>query len=104
MLEYSTYSVITPEGCASILWKSADKARDAAEQMGITAKRLLELGLIDKLIREPIGGAHRNPTQMAKRLKAVLVNELDALEQLPASELLQRRYERLRGYGAYEAA
>jgi acetyl-CoA carboxylase carboxyl transferase subunit alpha len=104
MLEYSTYSVITPEGCASILWKSADKARDAAEQMGITAKRLLELGLIDKLIREPIGGAHRNPTQMAKRLKAVLLNELDVLEQLPAGELLQRRYERLRGYGAYEAA
>jgi acetyl-CoA carboxylase carboxyl transferase subunit alpha len=104
MLEYSTYSVITPEGCASILWKSADKARDAAEQMGITAKRLLELGLIDKLIREPIGGAHRNPTQMARRLKAVLVNELDALEQLPADDLLQRRYERLRGYGAYEAA
>ena len=104
MLEYSTYSVITPEGCASILWKSADKARDAAEQMGITAKRLLEFGLIDKLIREPIGGAHRNPTQMARRLKAVLVNELDALEQLPADELLQRRYERLRGYGAYEAA
>jgi acetyl-CoA carboxylase carboxyl transferase subunit alpha len=104
MLEYSTYSVITPEGCASILWKSADKARDAAEQMGITAKRLLELGLIDKLIREPIGGAHRNPTQMARRLKAVLVNELDVLEQLPAAELLQRRYERLRGYGAYEAA
>jgi acetyl-CoA carboxylase carboxyl transferase subunit alpha len=104
MLEYSTYSVITPEGCASILWKSADKARDAAEQMGITAKRLLELGLIDKLIREPIGGAHRNPTQMAKRLKAVLVNELDALAQLPTDELLQKRYERLRGYGAYEAA
>jgi acetyl-CoA carboxylase carboxyl transferase subunit alpha len=104
MLEYSTYSVITPEGCASILWKSADKAKDAAEQMGITAKRLLELGLIDKLIREPIGGAHRNPTQMAKRLKAVLLNELDVLEQLPTDELLQRRYERLRGYGAYEAA
>ena len=104
MLEYSTYSVITPEGCASILWKSADKAKDAAEQMGITAKRLLELGLIDKLVREPIGGAHRNPTQMARRLKAVLLNELDALEQLPADELLQRRYERLRGYGAYEAA
>src|SRR6476661_8748370 len=104
MLEYSTYSVITPEGCASILWKSADKARDAAEQMGITAKRLLELGLIDKLVREPIGGAHRNPTQMAKRLKAVLLNELDVLGQLPTDELLQRRYERLRGYGAYEAA
>jgi acetyl-CoA carboxylase carboxyl transferase subunit alpha len=104
MLEYSTYSVITPEGCASILWKSADKAKDAAEQMGITARRLLGLELIDKLIREPIGGAHRNPTQMARRLKAVLMNELDTLQQLPTDELLQRRYERLRGYGAYEAA
>ena len=104
MLEYSTYSVITPEGCASILWKSGDKAKDAAEQMGITAKRLLGLGLIDKLIREPIGGAHRNPTQMARRLKAVLLNELDALDQRPPDELLQRRYQRLRSYGAYEAA
>jgi acetyl-CoA carboxylase carboxyl transferase subunit alpha len=104
MLEYSTYSVITPEGCASILWKSADKAKDAAEQMGITAKRLKELGLVDKVVREPIGGAHRNPSQMAKRLKAVLLNELDTLEQLPIDQLLQRRYERLRGYGAYEAA
>ena len=104
MLEYSTYSVITPEGCASILWKSPDKAKDAAEQMGITAKRLKELGLIDKIVREPIGGAHRKPAQMAKRLKAVLLNELDALQQLPIDALLQRRYERLRGYGAYEAA
>jgi acetyl-CoA carboxylase carboxyl transferase subunit alpha len=104
MLEYSTYSVITPEGCASILWKSGDKSKDAAEQMGITAKRLLGLGLIDKLIREPIGGAHRNPTQMARRLKAVLLNELDALEDRPTDELLQRRYQRLRSYGAYEAA
>jgi acetyl-CoA carboxylase carboxyl transferase subunit alpha len=104
MLEYSTYSVITPEGCASILWKTADKARDAAEQLGLTARRLKDLGLVDKVIREPIGGAHRNPMQMAKRLKAVLLNELDALEQLPVDELLQRRYQRLRGYGAYEAA
>jgi len=104
MLEYSTYSVITPEGCASILWKTADKAKDAAEQLGLTAKRLLELGLIDKIVREPIGGAHRNPKQMATRLKAVLLNELDALEGVPTDELLQRRYERLRGYGAYEAA
>jgi acetyl-CoA carboxylase carboxyl transferase subunit alpha len=104
MLEYSTYSVITPEGCASILWKSADKAKDAAEQLGLTAKRLKELGLVDKVVREPIGGAHRNPMQMAKRLKAVLLNELDVLEQLPVDALLQRRYERLRGYGAYEAA
>ncbi|MGO1071480.1 acetyl-CoA carboxylase carboxyltransferase subunit alpha [Lysobacter sp. CA199] len=104
MLEYSTYSVITPEGCASILWKTAEKAKDAAEQLGLTAKRLFELGLIDKIVREPIGGAHRNPKQMATRLKAVLLNELDALEGVPSDELLQRRYERLRGYGAYEAA
>ncbi len=104
MLEYSTYSVITPEGCASILWKSADKAKDAAEQLGLTAKRLYSLGLVDKVVREPIGGAHRNPRQMATRLKAVLLNELDALEQIPLEQLLQRRYERLRGYGAYEAA
>lgn len=104
MLEYGTYSVISPEGCASILWKSADKAKDAAEQLGLTAKRLGALGLVDKVVREPVGGAHRNPTQMARRLKAVLLNELDALEQLPLEDLLQRRYERLRGYGAYEAA
>src|SRR6188768_4032701 len=103
MLQYSTYSVISPEGCASILWKSADKAKDAAEQMGITARRLKELGLVDKVVREPIGGAHRNPRQMATRLKAVLLNELDALEQLPMDELLKQRYQRLRGYGAYEA-
>ena len=104
MLEYSTYSVISPEGCASILWKSADKAKDAAEQLGLTAKRLHGLGLVDKVVREPIGGAHRNPRQMATRLKAVLMNELDALEQLPTADLLERRYQRLRSYGAYEAA
>jgi acetyl-CoA carboxylase carboxyl transferase subunit alpha len=104
MLEYSTYSVISPEGCASILWKSADKAKDAAEQLGLTASRLKGLGLVDKVVREPIGGAHRNPAQMAKRLKAVLVNEIDALADIPVAELLDRRYARLRGYGAYEAA
>ena len=104
MLEYSTYSVISPEGCASILWKSADKAKDAAEQLGLTAKRLHGLGLIDKVVREPIGGAHRNPRQMATRLKAVLMNELDALEPLPLDELLERRYRRIRAYGAYEAS
>ncbi|GAB3386345.1 acetyl-CoA carboxylase carboxyltransferase subunit alpha [Lysobacter fragariae] len=104
MLEYSTYSVITPEGCASILWKTAEKAKDAAEQLGMTAKRLKDLGLIDKIVREPIGGAHRNPTQMAKRLKAVLMNELDALQDVPVADLLDRRYKRLRSYGAYEAA
>ncbi|WP_045737146.1 acetyl-CoA carboxylase carboxyltransferase subunit alpha [Xanthomonas sp. MUS 060] len=104
MLQYGTYSVISPEGCASILWKDASKAKDAAEQLGLTAKRLSALGLVDKVIREPIGGAHRNPMQMGKRLKAVLLNELDALERQPIAKLLQKRYERLRSYGAYEAA
>src|SRR5690606_32341334 len=104
MLEYSTYSVISPEGCASILWKDAAKAKDAAEQLGLTARRLHSLGPVDKVVREPTGGAHRNPRQMARRLKAVLLNELDTLEQLPVEDLLQRRYQRLRGYGAYDAA
>ena len=104
MLEYSTYSVISPEGCASILWRDPARAKDAAEQMAITARRLHELKLVDKVVREPIGGAHRNPVQMAKRLKAVLLNELDALGALPMDELLDRRYRRMRGYGAYEAA
>ena len=102
MLEYSTYSVISPEGCASILWKDAGKAKDAAEQLGMTAKRLHGLGLVDKVVREPTGGAHRNPRQMARRLKAVLLNELDALQAIPVEALVQRRYDRLRGYGAYE--
>ncbi|MGY0504097.1 acetyl-CoA carboxylase carboxyltransferase subunit alpha [Luteimonas sp. e5] len=101
ILEYGTYSVISPEGCASILWKDAAKARDAAEQMGITAPRLKALGLVDKVVREPIGGAHRNPRQMGRRLKAVIMNQLDELEKLPLEELLERRYQRLRGYGAY---
>jgi len=104
MLEYSVYSTISPEGCASILWKDAGKAKDAAEQLGLTAPRLKSLGLVDKVVREPTGGAHRNPAQMARRLKAVLLNELDALEKLSTEELLQKRYERLRSYGAYEAA
>jgi len=104
MLEYSVYSTISPEGCASILWKDAGKAKDAAEQLGLTAPRLKSLGLVDKVVREPTGGAHRNPNQMAKRLKAVLLNELDALEKLSTEDLLQKRYERLRSYGAYEAA
>ncbi len=104
MLEYSTYSVISPEGCASILWKDAAKAKDAAEQLGLTARRLHGLGLVDKVVREPTGGAHRNPRQMARRLKAVLLNELDTLAQLPIEQLVERRYQRLHGYGAYEAA
>lgn len=104
MLEHSTYSVISPEGCASILWKDPAKAKDAAEQLGLTAKRLQGLKLVDKVVREPTGGAHRNPRQIATRLKAVLLNELDVLQAQPTEELLQRRYERLRNYGAYEAA
>ena len=104
MLQYGTYSVISPEGCASILWKDAGRAKEAAEQLGLTAPRLKALGLVDKVVREPTGGAHRNPQQMGKRLKTVLLNELEALEQLPLEELLQRRYARLRSYGAYEAA
>ena len=104
MLQYSTYSVISPEGCASILWKSAERARDAAEALGLTAQRLHELGLIDKIVREPLGGAHRNPHAMAVRLKAVLMNQLDALERLPLEDLLETRYQRLRRYGSYRAA
>ncbi|MBS0456499.1 MAG: acetyl-CoA carboxylase carboxyltransferase subunit alpha [Proteobacteria bacterium] len=104
MLEYSTYSVITPEGCASILWKSPDKARDAAEAMGIAAPRLLELGLIDKIVKEPLGGAHRHPQAMAERLKGVLTRELDALLLIDRDALLEKRYQRLRGYGVYETA
>jgi acetyl-CoA carboxylase carboxyl transferase subunit alpha len=104
MLQYSTYSVISPEGCASILWKSADKAREAAEALSLTAERLLELGLIDKVLREPLGGAHRDPHNMAIRLKAVLLAQLDALAPLDAGALLQQRYERLRRYGALRAA
>ena len=102
MLQHSIYSVISPEGCASILWKSADKARDAAEALGLTAPRLLELGLVDKVVREPLGGAHRNPRSMATRLKAVLLNQLDELEAMPVPDLLERRYERLRSYGAFQ--
>ncbi|SEI49703.1 acetyl-CoA carboxylase carboxyltransferase subunit alpha [Frateuria terrea] len=102
MLQYSTYSVISPEGCASILWKSQDKARDAAEALGMTAPRLHELGLVDKVIREPLGGAHRNPRSMAIRLKAVLMNQLDELGAIAEPELLKQRYQRLRSYGAYQ--
>ncbi|PKM31178.1 MAG: acetyl-CoA carboxylase carboxyl transferase subunit alpha [Gammaproteobacteria bacterium HGW-Gammaproteobacteria-11] len=99
MLQYSTYSVISPEGCASILWKKAEKAADAAEAMGITAERLKELGLVDNLIPEPLGGAHRKPEDMAARIKAQLLVELEALEKLPAEDLLERRYERLMAFG-----
>jgi acetyl-CoA carboxylase carboxyl transferase subunit alpha len=104
MLQYSTYSVISPEGCASILWKSADKARDAAEALGLTAIRLLEHGLIDRVVPEPLGGAHRDPAAMAATVKQTLIEELAELEKHDIATLLERRYQRLRGYGAYQAA
>ena len=99
MLQYSTYSVISPEGCASILWKSADKASTAAEVMGLTANRLKELGLIDNIVREPLGGAHRNYAEMAKNLKKRLVEDLADLDVLNQENLLNRRYQRLMSYG-----
>jgi acetyl-CoA carboxylase carboxyl transferase subunit alpha len=104
MLQYSTYSVISPEGCASILWKSADKARDAAEALGLTAPRLLEHQLIDRIVPEPLGGAHRDPATMAATLKQVLLDELARLERVDVATLLEQRYQRLRSYGAYETA
>ena len=99
MLQYSTYSVISPEGCASILWKSADKAPLAAEAMGIIAPRLKELKLIDSIIPEPLGGAHRNPEAIAASLKAQLLADLADLDTLSEEELLNRRYQRLMSYG-----
>lgn len=99
MLQYSTYSVISPEGCASILWKSAEKAPLAADAMGITAGRLKELKLIDDVIAEPLGGAHRSPEQMASSLKNALVRDLEKLQKLTIAELLDRRYKRLMSYG-----
>ncbi|MBT0720167.1 acetyl-CoA carboxylase carboxyl transferase subunit alpha [Tatumella sp. TA1] len=99
MLQYSTYSVISPEGCASILWKSADKAPLAAEAMGITADRLSELELIDSVIPEPLGGAHRHPKEIAAVLKEQLLSDLAELDELSTEELLDRRYERLMSYG-----
>jgi len=99
MLQYSTYSVISPEGCASILWKSAERAPDAAKAMGITSARLHELGLVDKVVQEPLGGAHRNPAQMGAALKLELLTELDKLEALSLEALLERRYRRLMSYG-----
>ncbi|WP_409500615.1 acetyl-CoA carboxylase carboxyl transferase subunit alpha [Mannheimia glucosida] len=99
MLQYSTYSVISPEGCASILWKSADKASTAAEVMGLTAPRLKELELIDNIVPEPLGGAHRNVEQIAQSLKQRIVEDLTELDQLNKEELLERRYQRLMNYG-----
>ena len=99
MLQYSTYSVISPEGCASILWKTAEKASTAAEAMGITAKRIKELELIDNVVEEPMGGAHRDMDEMAAMLKQALKTDLSALEALTKDELIEKRYQRLMSYG-----
>ncbi|WP_299128194.1 acetyl-CoA carboxylase carboxyl transferase subunit alpha [uncultured Vibrio sp.] len=99
MLQYSTYSVISPEGCASILWRDSDKAPQAAEAMGLIAPRLKELELIDEIIPEPLGGAHRDPVQTAQNMKDMLVKQLEELEQFDNETLLERRYQRLMSYG-----
>ena len=101
MLQYSIYSVISPEGCASILWKTAERAADAAEQLGITAHRLKALGLVDKIVSEPVGGAHREPKQMAAFLKRALNDAYRQVGDLPVKELMNRRYERLQAYGRF---
>lgn len=102
MLEYSVYAVISPEGCASILWKSADKAEIAAEVMGITADRLLKLGLVDEVVPEPLGSAHRDPEAMFQTLQNALVSHLRELEALDTKELLRRRVTRLESFGQFK--
>jgi acetyl-CoA carboxylase carboxyl transferase subunit alpha len=99
MLQYSTYSVISPEGCASILWKSADKAALAAEAMGVAAGQIKELGLINSIVEEPLGGAHRDHDSAAANLKATLKQQLAQLQTLSTDDLLEQRYERLMSFG-----
>lgn len=99
MLEFSTYSVISPEGCASILWRSADKAPEAAEAMGLTAGRLHELGIVDQVIKEPLGGAHRDHDQAADAVRKALETQLESLRAMETDALIDRRYERLMSYG-----
>jgi acetyl-CoA carboxylase carboxyl transferase subunit alpha len=101
MLQYSIYSVISPEGCASILWKTSERASDAADALGITAHRLKALGMVDKIINEPVGGAHRDTKQMAAFLKRALNDAMRQVSDLPPKDLLQRRYERLQSYGRF---
>jgi acetyl-CoA carboxylase carboxyl transferase subunit alpha len=101
MLQYSVYSVISPEGCASILWKTSDRAEDAAEQLGITAHRLKALGLVDKIVNEPVGGAHRDPKQMSAQLKRGLNDAWRQVSDLKVKDLLDKRYERLQSYGRF---
>lgn len=104
MLQYSTYSVISPEGCASILWKDSTKASLAAEAMAITSKHLKKLDLIDGIIDEPLGGAHRDPEQMAATLRESLISTLGELERIPMEQLLEQRYQRLMSYGSFAEA
>ena len=101
MLQYSTYSVISPEGCASILWKSAEKASDAAEALGITSGRLRDLGMVDKIVNEPLGGAHRDIDAVAANVKQALTETLAELQKIPEDDLLEIRYKRLQAYGQY---
>jgi acetyl-CoA carboxylase carboxyl transferase subunit alpha len=103
MLQYATYSVISPEGCASILWKSADKAPDAAEALGLTAHRLKALGVVDKIIAEPLGGAHRDPKQMSTMLKRALADSLRQLQGIKTKDLLAARNARLLAYGKFKS-
>ncbi len=102
MLQYSTYSVISPEGCASILWKSADMAPEAAETLGITASRLKTLGVVDKIVNEPLGGAHRDPEAMAQSLRKTLAEALKHLQAKKPAQLVEERLERLMGYGKFK--
>lgn len=104
MLQYSTYSVISPEGCASILWRSADKAPDAAEALAITADRLKNLGLIDRVVNEPVGGAHRDPRVMARLLRRALADALRQLAGMTSQELVEHRLKRLLAYGTFQEA
>jgi len=101
MLEFATYSVISPEGCASILWKSADKAPDAAEAMGLTANKLQDLELIDEVVPEPLGGAHRDPDKMSDILKSAIVRNLATLESMDVDDLLRDRQSRLMQHGNF---
>jgi acetyl-CoA carboxylase carboxyl transferase subunit alpha len=103
MLQYAVYSVISPEGCASILWKSADKKELAAEAMGITAERIARFGLVDEIVREPLGGAHRDPQAMSDDLRTAILRHLREAEQWPEEQLLERRHARLRAQGVYRA-
>jgi acetyl-CoA carboxylase carboxyl transferase subunit alpha len=104
MLQYATYSVISPEGCASILWRSADMAPEAAEALGITSSRLKTLGLIDKIVPEPLGGAHRDPQAAAQALKRALAEALKQVQEKKPKELVEIRLERLMGYGKFKEA